>query len=141
VALKKRVKSNLIFINTKNNLIMKAREALLLGDTLYDSDKLVVDHITNEKGEILEQIWENLAYMKSSTTRAFLSKEIVRRENRNKLTISSMPISNYSKKSITTLHCCMMMSSHLDKTLSGLSRVLKTKSSKHKELSFWATGP
>ena len=37
-------------------------EARLLGETLYDSDKLakiMVDHITNEKGEILARVWEN----------------------------------------------------------------------------------
>ena len=37
-------------------------EAKLLGETLYDSDKLakiMVDHITNEKGEILARVWEN----------------------------------------------------------------------------------
>ena len=37
-------------------------EAKILGETLYDSDKLakiMVDHITNEKGEILARVWEN----------------------------------------------------------------------------------
>ena len=37
-------------------------EAKILGETLYDSDKLakiMVDHITNERGEILARVWEN----------------------------------------------------------------------------------
>ncbi len=37
-------------------------EAKLMGETLYDSDKLakiMVDHVTNEKGEILARVWEN----------------------------------------------------------------------------------
>ena len=37
-------------------------EAKILGETLYDSDKLaqiMVDHITNEKGEIMARVWEN----------------------------------------------------------------------------------
>ena len=37
-------------------------EAKLLGESLYDSDRLariMVDHITNEKGEILARVWEN----------------------------------------------------------------------------------
>ena len=37
-------------------------EAKLMGETLYDSDRLarlLVDHLTNEKGEILARVWEN----------------------------------------------------------------------------------
>ena len=37
-------------------------EAKLLAENLYDSDrlaKIMVDHITNEKGEILARVWEN----------------------------------------------------------------------------------
>lgn len=37
-------------------------EAKLMGENLYDSDrlaKIMVDHMTNEKGEILARVWEN----------------------------------------------------------------------------------
>jgi hypothetical protein len=37
-------------------------EAKLLGENLYDSErlaKIMVDHITNERGEILARVWEN----------------------------------------------------------------------------------
>ena len=37
-------------------------EAKLLSESLYDSDrlaKIMVDHITNDKGEILARVWEN----------------------------------------------------------------------------------
>jgi hypothetical protein len=37
-------------------------QAQLISENLYDSDKLakiMVDHITNDKGEILARVWEN----------------------------------------------------------------------------------
>ena len=37
-------------------------EVKSIGETIYDSDrlaKIMVDHITNEKGEILARVWEN----------------------------------------------------------------------------------
>ena len=37
-------------------------EGKLISESLYDSDrlaKIMVDHITNEKGEILARVWEN----------------------------------------------------------------------------------
>lgn len=37
-------------------------EAGLMSEQIYDHDKLarlMVDHITNEKGEILARVWEN----------------------------------------------------------------------------------
>ena len=37
-------------------------EARLMNESLYDSEKLakiMVDHVTNEKGEILARVWEN----------------------------------------------------------------------------------
>ena len=37
-------------------------EAKLLSEQMYDSErlaKIMVDHITNEKGEILARVWEN----------------------------------------------------------------------------------
>ncbi len=37
-------------------------EVRLMSEQLYDSDrlaKIMVDHITNEKGEILARVWEN----------------------------------------------------------------------------------
>ena len=40
-------------------------EAKLLGENLYSSDKLakiMVDHVTNEKGEILARVWENSGF-------------------------------------------------------------------------------
>ena len=37
-------------------------QAQLISENLYDSEKLakiMVDHITNDKGEILARVWEN----------------------------------------------------------------------------------
>ena len=37
-------------------------EAKQISESIYDSDrlaKIMVDHITNEKGEILARVWEN----------------------------------------------------------------------------------
>ncbi len=42
--------------------MISGAEAKLMGETLYDSDrlaKIMVDHVTNEKGEILARVWEN----------------------------------------------------------------------------------
>ena len=41
---------------------MERSEISAAVETIYDADKLarlVVDHITNDKGEILARVWEN----------------------------------------------------------------------------------